>query len=102
MLVDQLSKDVDLSGVEIIDPVVALHERVSKFHVALSRRLLYPLPLAGFPPRRVSFFFVPITRVIAVVLIILLGIDCAQWRRGAWICLCATQVCYDRWATAVK
>ena len=37
-----------------------------------------------------------------MVLIILLGIDCAQWRRGAWICLCATQVCYDRWATAVK
>ena len=37
MLVDQLSKDVDLSGVEIIDPVVALHERVSKFHVALSQ-----------------------------------------------------------------
>ena len=97
MLVDQLSKDVDLSGVEIIDPVVALHERVSKFHVALSRRLLYPLPLAGFPPQRVSFF--PINSCGSNYFV---DIDCAQWRRGAWISLCATQVCYDRWATAVK
>ena len=62
-----------------------------------SARLLYPLPLAGFPPQRVSFF--PINRCGSNYFV---DIDCAQWRRGAWISLCATQVCYDRWATAVK